>query len=136
MACWARRKADCVSGFGTAQTEEQEKKEKENDDSGVADKDERHARLRISDLATKQEHALTQPNWEVKERNGRRKENSLSYATDKPESNSETAPHVRVSVADGTMSNPRAARRLASSNRTTGTAIAFRGSARTARADD
>ena len=113
-----------------AKTEEQEKKEKENDDSRVADKDERHARLRILDLATKQERALTQPNWEVKELQWSPQGKFLVViATDKPESDSETGRVFRVSVADGTMKQILAPRggfgdlQIAP----TGTAIAFRG---------
>jgi Tol biopolymer transport system component len=69
-----------------AKTEEQEKKEKEFDDSHVADKDERHARLRILDLASKQERALTQPNWEVKEMQwSPQGKFVVVVATDKPE---------------------------------------------------
>ncbi len=45
----------------------QEKKEKEKDDARVADKDERHARLRLLHLNSHESRALTDPHWEVKE---------------------------------------------------------------------
>src|SRR5215470_6511669 len=89
---------------GDAKTEEQEKKEKENDDAHVADKDERHARWRILDLATKQERALTEPSWEVKEMQWSPQGKFLiAIATDRPESDSETDRLFAVSVTDGSM---------------------------------
>jgi len=45
----------------------QEKKEKEKDDARVADKGERHARLRLLHLTSHESRALTDPHWEVKE---------------------------------------------------------------------
>jgi dipeptidyl aminopeptidase/acylaminoacyl peptidase len=113
-----------------AKTDEQEKKEKENDDARVADKDERHARLRVLDLATKQERALTQPNWEVKELQWSPQGKFLVVvATDKPESDSETDRMFRVSAADGTMKQILAPRGGFGDLQVapTGTAIAFRG---------
>jgi len=111
-------------------SDEQEKKEKENDDSRVADKDERHARLRILDLATKKERALTAPNWEVKEMKWSPRGKSLVVvATDKPESDSETDRLFAVGATDGEMKQLLAPRggfgdiQIAPS----GTAIAFRG---------
>jgi dipeptidyl aminopeptidase/acylaminoacyl peptidase len=44
-----------------------EKKEKEKDDAHVVDKDQRHPRLRLLQVANRESHALTEPNWEVKE---------------------------------------------------------------------
>ena len=113
-----------------AKPEEQEKKEKENDDSHVADKDERHARLRILDLATKKERALTAANWEVKELKWSPRGKSLIIiATDKPESDSETDRLFAVGAVDGEMKQLLAPRggfgdiQIAP----TGTAVAFRG---------
>jgi dipeptidyl aminopeptidase/acylaminoacyl peptidase len=112
-----------------AKSDEQEKKEKDNDDSQVADKDERHARLRILDLATKKERALTPANWEVKELKWSPRGKSLVIiATDKPESDSETDRLFAVGAADGEMKQLLAPRggfgdiQIAAS----GTAIAFR----------
>lgn len=113
-----------------AKTEEQEKKEKDKDDSHVADKDERHPRLRILDLASKEERALTKPNWEIKELQwSPQGKFVVAVATDKPESDSETDRMFLVNAADGTMKQMLAPRggfgdlQVAPS----GTAVAFRG---------
>src|SRR5262249_8394343 len=82
--------------------EEQEKREKDKDDARVVDKDDRHARLRILTLATKEEKALTKPNWEVKELKWSTQAKSIVIvATDKPESDSQTDRLFVVGVADG-----------------------------------
>jgi len=49
---WAPDGQEIAFLAADAKSDLQEKKEKENDDSHVADKDERHARLRILDIAT------------------------------------------------------------------------------------
>jgi len=127
---WAPDGREIVFLAADAKSDEQEKKEKENDDSHVADKDERHARLRILDLAAKKERALTAPNWEVKEMKWSPRGKSLVViATDKPESDSETDRLFAVGAADGEMKQLLAPRggfgdmQIAPS----GTAIAFRG---------
>lgn len=115
---------------GDAKTEEQEKKEKDKDDSRVVDKDDRHARLRILDVATKQERALTKPNWEVKELRWSPQGKFLVVAaTDKPEADSETARIFIVNVSDGEMRQLLAPRGSFGDLQIapTGTAIAFRG---------
>jgi len=48
-------------------TEEEEKKEKDKDDAKVVDKDDKHARLWIVDVATGETRALTKPNWNFDE---------------------------------------------------------------------
>jgi dipeptidyl aminopeptidase/acylaminoacyl peptidase len=48
-------------------TEAEEKKEKDKDDARVVDKDNKHARLRVLDLAKQEAHALTEPDWEIKD---------------------------------------------------------------------
>src|SRR5215475_1402367 len=48
-----------------AKTEDEEKKEKEKGDSRVVDKDDKHARLWILDVATNEAKPLTKPNWNV-----------------------------------------------------------------------
>jgi len=113
-----------------AKSDEQEKKEKEKDDSHVTDKDERHARLRILDLATKKERGLTPANWEVKELKWSPRGKSLVIiATDKPESDSETDRLFAIGAVDGDMKQLLAPRggfgdiQIAPS----GTVIAFRG---------
>src|SRR5579859_4597751 len=83
-------------------SEAEEKREKDKDDSRVVDKDDRHARLRIFDLAKKEERTLTKPSWEVKELKWSPKGNSIAIvATEKPESDRETDRLYAVSAADG-----------------------------------
>jgi len=48
-------------------TEEEEKKEKDKDDAKVVDKDDKHARLWIVDVASGETRALTKPNWNLDE---------------------------------------------------------------------
>jgi dipeptidyl aminopeptidase/acylaminoacyl peptidase len=48
-------------------TDDEEKKEKDKDDARVTDKDDKQPRLRILDLAKKEQHALTPPTWKVEE---------------------------------------------------------------------
>ncbi len=48
-------------------TEAEEKKEKDKNDERVVDRDDKHARLRLIDLATKQARTLTEPTWKVEE---------------------------------------------------------------------
>ena len=48
-------------------TEAEEKKEKDKDDERVVDRDDKHARLRVIDVATKQVRTLTEPTWKVEE---------------------------------------------------------------------
>jgi len=50
-----------------AKTEAEEKKDKDKDDARVVDKDDKHTRLRLVNLATRETHALTDASWEVKE---------------------------------------------------------------------
>ena len=85
-------------------SEAEEKKEKDKDDAKVVDKDDRHARLRILTLATKEEKALTQPNWEVKELKWMPQGTWIAVvATDKPESDRETDRLFVVATAEGGM---------------------------------
>src|SRR5258707_233161 len=48
-------------------SEAEEKKIKEKDDARVVDKDDKHPRLRILDLAKKEEHAVTPATWKIEE---------------------------------------------------------------------
>ncbi len=48
-------------------TEAEEKKEKDKDDGHVVDRDDKQARLRVIDVATKQVRTLTEPTWKVEE---------------------------------------------------------------------
>src|SRR5258706_306124 len=87
-----------------AKTEEEEKKEKDKDDEKVVDKDDKHARLWILDVATGETRALTKPNWKFDELAwlpaGDR---VVVKGTDRPESDQYTERIFSVQVADGTM---------------------------------
>lgn len=83
-------------------TEAEEKKEKDKDDARVVDRDDKHARLRIIDLAKHEERALTEPTWRVEELqwlpNG---ESIVIKATDRPASDRLTDRIYLVSAKDG-----------------------------------
>src|SRR6266436_4524058 len=87
-----------------AKTEEEEKKEKDKDDAKVVDKDDKHARLWIVDVATGETRGLTKPNWNFDELAwlpaGDR---VVVKGTDRPESDEYTERIFTVQVADGTM---------------------------------
>jgi len=87
-----------------AKTEEEEKKEKDKDDAKVVDKDDKHARLWIVDVATGETRGLTKPNWNFDELAwlpaGDR---VVVKGTDRPESDEYTERIFAVQVADGTM---------------------------------
>jgi dipeptidyl aminopeptidase/acylaminoacyl peptidase len=50
-----------------AKTEAEEAKIKDKDDAHVVDREDRQARLRVIDLASKKERALTEPTWRVED---------------------------------------------------------------------
>lgn len=87
-----------------AKTEEEEKKEKDKDDAKVVDKDEKHARLWILNVATGETRVLTKPNWNFDELAwlpaGDR---VVVKGTDHPESDQYTERIFSVQVADGAM---------------------------------
>src|ERR1700730_13129806 len=87
-----------------AKTEEEEKKEKDKDDAKVVDKDDKHARLWILDVASGEARALTKANWNFDELawlpTGDR---VVVKGTDHPESDEYTERIFTVQVADGTM---------------------------------
>jgi dipeptidyl aminopeptidase/acylaminoacyl peptidase len=87
-----------------AKTEEEEKKEKDKDDAKVVDKDDKHARLWILDVATGEARSLTKPNWNFDELAwlpaGDR---VVVKGTDTPGSDEYTERIFTVQVADGTM---------------------------------
>jgi len=83
-------------------SEAQEKKEKEKDDARVADKDERHARLRLLRLASHESRALTDPHWEVKELAWLPDGQGIAViATNRPASDQFTDRIYMVSTEDG-----------------------------------
>jgi dipeptidyl aminopeptidase/acylaminoacyl peptidase len=87
-----------------AKTEEEEKKEKDKDDAKVVDKDDKHARLWILNVASGEARALTKPNWNFDELAwlpaGDR---VVVKGTDHPESDQYTERIFTVQVADGAM---------------------------------
>jgi dipeptidyl aminopeptidase/acylaminoacyl peptidase len=87
-----------------AKTEEEEKKEKDKDDAKVVDKDDKHARLWILNVATGENRALTKPNWNFDELawlpSGDR---VVAKGTNHPESDQYTERIFSVLIADGTM---------------------------------
>jgi dipeptidyl aminopeptidase/acylaminoacyl peptidase len=87
-----------------AKTEEAEKKEKDKDDAKVVDKDDKHARLWILDVATGETRTLTKANWNFDELawlpSGDR---VVVKGTDRPESDEYTERIYSVQIADGTM---------------------------------
>lgn len=83
-------------------TEAEEKKEKEKDDAHVVDKEDKQPRLRILDISTHAERALTPASWKVDELawmpNG---EWIVVIATDQPASDRNTSRIFAVNVKDG-----------------------------------
>jgi dipeptidyl aminopeptidase/acylaminoacyl peptidase len=83
-------------------TDEEEKKEKDKDDAHLVDKEDKQPRLRVIDLASKEDRALTEPHWMVSELawlpDG---QNIVVSATDHPASDQNTHRIYAVSVKDG-----------------------------------
>src|SRR6266404_5672164 len=85
-------------------TEEEEKKEKDKDDAKVVDKDDKHARLWIVDVASGETRALTKPNWNFDELAWLSAGDRVAVkGTDRPESDEYTERIFSVQIADGTM---------------------------------
>ncbi len=83
-------------------TEAEEKKEKDKDDARVVDRDEKYARLRLLDLANREERALTEPAWKVEELQWSPNGQSIVIkATDRPASDRLTDRIYLVNVKDG-----------------------------------
>ncbi len=87
-----------------AKTEAEEKKEKDKDDARVVDKEDRHARLWLLNVAGGEPRALTPANWAVNELawlpGG---DQIIVSATDHPESDRDTNRILAVATADGAM---------------------------------
>jgi dipeptidyl aminopeptidase/acylaminoacyl peptidase len=82
-------------------TDAEEKKEKDKDDARVTDKDDKHARLWLLNLADKSERALTPANYQLSDLAWFPDGKSLAaIATDHPESDQNTERIFRVSVSD------------------------------------
>lgn len=83
-----------------AKSDAEEKKEKDKDDARVADKDDKHARLWLLNLAGKSERALTPTNYQLSDLAWFPDGKSLAViATDHPESDQNTERIFRVSVS-------------------------------------
>jgi len=87
-----------------AKTEEEEKKEKDKDDAKVVDKDDKHARLWILDVASGETRALTKANWNFDELAWLPAGDRVAVkGTEHPESDEYTERIYSVQVADATM---------------------------------
>ncbi len=85
-----------------AKTDEEEKRIKDKDDGHVVDREDKPARLRIIDLATKQERALTEPTWRVEDLDWMPDGQSIVVrATNQPSSDRFTDRMCSVTVHDG-----------------------------------
>ena len=87
-----------------AKSDAEEKKEKDKDDARVTDKEDKHARLWLLNVATQEAKAVTQPNWELSELawlpTG---EAVIAVATDHPESDQETNRIFAIKLPSGEM---------------------------------
>ncbi len=83
-------------------TEAEETKAKDKDDERVVDRDDKHARLRVMDVATKQVRTLTEPTWKVEELAWMPDGQAMVVkATDRPAVDRFTDRLYRVGVQDG-----------------------------------
>jgi len=88
---WSRDGKQIAFLAPNAKTEVEETKEKEKDDARVADRDNKHGRLWILNLADKSERAVTPANFNVSDLAWFPEGNSLAViATDHPESDRDT----------------------------------------------
>ena len=83
-------------------SEAEEKREKDKEDARVVDKDKKHARLRVLELAKQEARALTEPNWEIKDLVWLPDGQSIVVsATNRPASDHNTERIYLVNVKDG-----------------------------------
>ena len=88
-----------------APTDTEQKKEKDKDDAEVIDKDSKHPRVWILDVATKKARAITGAQWEVREAEWLPAGDRLIVsATDHPESDDNTNRIFSLNLASGEMS--------------------------------
>lgn len=86
-------------------TDAEQKKEKDKDDAIVVDKENKHPRVWILDVASKQARAITGQQWEVREAEWAADGNRLIVsATDHPESDDNTNRIFSLDIASGQMS--------------------------------
>src|SRR6266849_10398906 len=87
-----------------AKAEEEEKKEKDKDDAKVVDKDDKHARLWILNVASGETRALTKANWNFDELAWLPAGDRVLVMVSRPPESDEYAERIySVQVADGTM---------------------------------
>ena len=111
-------------------TEAEEQKEKEKDDARVVDKDDKHARLRVVNLAKLETRAVTDPSWEVKELDWLpNSQNIIVRATSRPAADQFTDRIYAIAAKDGSKEELLAPRGPFSSLRasSTGRTISFVG---------
>ena len=85
-------------------TEAEERKEKDQDDAHIVDKEEKHARLWIINVATKQVRQLTKGSWVVSSPKWvPQGDRLIAVATDHPEIDQNTERIFSISTSDGTM---------------------------------
>lgn len=97
---WSRDGKHIAFVAPNAKTDAEEKKEKDKDDARVEDKDGKHPRLWILDVAARSERALTPAGWAVSELAWFPDGQSLAIiATDHPESDRNTDRIFRVAVS-------------------------------------
>ncbi|MGC1292760.1 MAG: LpqB family beta-propeller domain-containing protein, partial [Candidatus Acidiferrales bacterium] len=83
----------------------EQKKEKDKDDAVVIDKEDKHSRVWILDVATKKTRAITGTQWEVREAEWTPSGDRLIIsATDHPESDDDTDRIFSLDIASGQMS--------------------------------
>jgi dipeptidyl aminopeptidase/acylaminoacyl peptidase len=87
-----------------APTADEEKKQKDKDDAIVVDKDEKHSRIWLLDVATKKVRALTDVKWDIREAEWAPQGDRLIVsATDHPESDDNTERVFSVDAASGNL---------------------------------
>ena len=86
-------------------TDAEQKKEKDKDDAMVVDKEDKHARVWLLDVATKKARAITSTQWEVREAEWAPSGDRLIIsATDHPELDDNTSRIFSLDIASGQMS--------------------------------
>jgi dipeptidyl aminopeptidase/acylaminoacyl peptidase len=87
-----------------AKSEAEEKKEKDKDDAHVTDKEDKHARLWLLNVATLEAKAITDAKWELSEIAWLTSGDAvITVATDHPESDQNTNRIFTIKLSDGTM---------------------------------
>jgi dipeptidyl aminopeptidase/acylaminoacyl peptidase len=85
-----------------AKTEDEEKKEKDKDDAHLVDKEDKHPRLWLLTVATREDKVISDNKWEISELawtpDGQR---VIVSATDHPESDEETHRIISLGLSDG-----------------------------------